>query len=170
MDREPFLLQFAEPVVELPRPVLDYDPVTRRNRLAGTSQSLGDDASLGWEGTVVTMTSESKDNVENDRILNEGPGLTPPRAVGAMMGTKKTGSGEQADPTDGDRSPDVRTGGRGARERLLGMLGTKKTDSHEQSDPTDGDRSLDVTKPIQNDAPDRLLEMLRVETSGTRVT
>jgi hypothetical protein len=186
MMRQPFLIQFAEPVLEVPRPSIEYDLRARTNRFLGTAEplavadlvrsgtyltetreqrDLAEHASIGWEGTVVTMTSESKDHVEDDRILSEidhDPLLS-------IVGTKKTGSVEQQDPADGDRNGDLARPARATADRLLEMLGTKKTDSREQSDPADvGDPASDATRRVGDGAPDRLLAMLGTEKSGTR--
>ena len=142
MDRKPFLLQFAEPVVALPMPALMYDPITRRNRLAETGN-----ASVGWEGTVVTMTSETKDHVENDRILNEaGQPHARPDTWRCRVRCDDWHEENRLGRASGSyrRRPLSRyaRGGREVPERLFGMLGTKKTDSHEQVYPADGDRSV----------------------------
>jgi hypothetical protein len=75
MSSEPFLVGFAEPVQSLPRPVLAYDAIARRNRLVSDCGPFAT-AVLVSDGTLLTETREQKDHSEHGSVDAEGTTVT----------------------------------------------------------------------------------------------
>jgi hypothetical protein len=99
-----FLMRFAERVQPLARVPLNYNPTTRKNELPGGGEPF-------FDGTLLTETAEARDHSEG-HIALESSLLTATReardategdtdlyTIFADLGTTKTGTGEQSDPT-----------------------------------------------------------------------
>jgi hypothetical protein len=128
-------------------------------------KDLGEHAPVVADGTTVTMTSESRDHVEDDRVLDVAGTRSPASdTLGWMVGTKKTDSREQSDPADGDRCCDV-VPPNARPECLLGMLGTEKTGTREHSDATEGDTG-ECAGASAPGTTDPLLALLGTEKTG----
>lgn len=123
----PFLFRFTTAPAPAPIVRLRYDPTSHRNQLLdgdptgdGTlitkSSEAHDQSEASLEaffGTLLTCTREARDASEQ-----QGIDELPPPLVALLAGTKKTGTGEQSDPSDA-------------------FMGTMITDSREARDQSE---------------------------------
>jgi hypothetical protein len=111
----PFLVGFSEPCHPSPSVELQYDPVSKVNRIISRAETIP--ATTMALGTLITDTVEAKDQSEitNDQDAQWMGGSIAASQMGtlmtkseenqdqsevtdeAMFGTRKTGAGEQSD-------------------------------------------------------------------------